>query len=176
DTLPRDYLRRHPFARVPLLQDGDFELYETAAIAAYLDESFPQPPLQPTALHQRARLRQIVHAIDSYAYWPMVREVFVQRVLVPQRGGTADEAVIASGLTAARTALDAIERLAAPKGHLTGLQLTLADLHLAPMVYYFTQAPEGAAGFAEFGKLGRWWSAIKERPSVAEVCVPLEMS
>jgi glutathione S-transferase len=41
------HLALHPFDRVPILQHGDFVLYETSAIVAYLEELFPEPSLQP---------------------------------------------------------------------------------------------------------------------------------
>ena len=41
------HLERHPFGRVPVLQHGDFVLYETSAIAAYVDEVFAGPKLTP---------------------------------------------------------------------------------------------------------------------------------
>src|SRR5437660_971438 len=41
------HLALHPFDRVPILQHGDFTLYETSAIATYVDEAFEGPPLQP---------------------------------------------------------------------------------------------------------------------------------
>jgi glutathione S-transferase len=37
------HLALHPFDRVPILQHGDFTLYETSAIVAYLEEVFPMP-------------------------------------------------------------------------------------------------------------------------------------
>src|SRR5215217_7418397 len=40
------HLALHPFDRVPILQHGDFVLYETSAIVAYLEELFPTPSLQ----------------------------------------------------------------------------------------------------------------------------------
>jgi len=38
-----EYLRRHPFARIPVLEHDGFRLYETQAILRYLDALFPQP-------------------------------------------------------------------------------------------------------------------------------------
>src|SRR5712691_8393292 len=37
------HLALHPFDRVPILRHGDFTLYETAAIAGYLDDVFEFP-------------------------------------------------------------------------------------------------------------------------------------
>src|ERR1700740_3229079 len=52
------HLALHPFDRVPILQHGDFLLYETSAIVAYLEELFPTPSLQPDTAQDRARRNQ----------------------------------------------------------------------------------------------------------------------
>jgi glutathione S-transferase len=50
------HLEQHPFGRVPALKHGDFMLYETNAIAAYVDEVFPGPRLTPDDARKRARM------------------------------------------------------------------------------------------------------------------------
>ncbi len=52
------HLALHPFDRVPILQHGDFMLYETSAIVAYLEEVFPMPLLRPETAQGRARMNQ----------------------------------------------------------------------------------------------------------------------
>ena len=42
-----DHLALHPFGRVPILRHGDFRLYETSAIALYVDEAFAGPAHLP---------------------------------------------------------------------------------------------------------------------------------
>ena len=37
------HISRHPFGRVPVLQHGDFMLYEAQAILRYLDRVLPEP-------------------------------------------------------------------------------------------------------------------------------------
>jgi glutathione S-transferase len=54
-----DYARTSLTQRVPTLIDGDFALSESSAIAEYLDDSHPDPPIFPTDLRQRARARQV---------------------------------------------------------------------------------------------------------------------
>ena len=51
-------------------------------------------------------------------------------------------------MDASRAVLAALETLAAEGLCLDGETVTLADCHLAPMVGYFTLAPEGAKALA----------------------------
>jgi glutathione S-transferase len=161
------YLALHPFGRVPTLVHDDFVLYETAAITRYLDRAFPGSKLQPADPRALARMDQIVAAIDAYAYWPMVRQVFSNRVFRQHVGRPVDEAEIAAGVVGSAKALSALEALAAGGDFLIEDRLSLADLHLAAMTAYFTAAPEGAAELARHPKLSRWWLAMSGRPSLA---------
>lgn len=165
--VPGEYLALHPFGRVPALVHDDFVLYETGAITRYVDRAFPGPALQPADPKRLARMDQIVGVVDSYAYWPLVRQVFVQDVMRPHMGTAGDPQELQKGLDASTRALDALETLAAAEPWLTGPDLSLADLHLGAMIAYFAQSPRGAALLAERPRLSAWWQRLKERPSVA---------
>jgi glutathione S-transferase len=60
------HLALHPFDRVPILRHCDFTLYETSAIAAYLDEVFDPPKLTPENPQKRARMNQWISAVNAY--------------------------------------------------------------------------------------------------------------
>jgi glutathione S-transferase len=45
---------------------------------------------------------------------------------------------------------------------------SLADFHLAPMMAYFTAAPEGEEALARYTKLSAWWRVMRERKSFEE--------
>jgi glutathione S-transferase len=66
------HLERHPFGRVPVLQHDDFMLYETNAIAAYVDDVFPGPKLTPTDARKRARMNQWIGNLNWYFYPEMI--------------------------------------------------------------------------------------------------------
>jgi glutathione S-transferase len=164
---PAGYAARHPFARIPAFEHDGFRLFETNAISHYVDEVFAGPPLMPDDPRQRARARQIISILDNYAYRTLVWDVFVERVRVPQSGGTTDESKIAAALPRARTCLAAIEALMAESPYLAGPRLSLADLRAAPMITKFRMAPDGARLLHEFPRLGRWWEGISTRRSMA---------
>jgi len=164
---PPAYLALQPFNRVPTLVHDGFGLYETGAITRYVDRTFAGPSLQPIDLRALARMDQIIGIIDSYAYWPLVRQVYVHAVGLPRRGQAGDPEEIAGGLAAATKVLGALEGLVADASFLVGPALSLADLHLLPMIAYFTEAPEGAALLARHPRLDNWFARMKTRPSFA---------
>jgi glutathione S-transferase len=167
DEIPEAYLALNPFGRVPTLVHDGFVLYETTAITRYVDEAFAGTRLQPAHPQARARMNQIVAVADSYGYWPMVRQVFAQRVFSPAAGWGADEAAIAEGLGKSAGVLAALDRLAEGGPFLVAGSLSLADLHLGAMMACFTMAEEGRRELARHRVLGEWWHAFSTWPSLA---------
>lgn len=164
---PSAHVGRHPFGRIPAFEHGDFALYETGAIARYVDEAFPGPRLQPADLFERARCNQLISLADAYAYRCLVWDIYVERVERPAEGASPDEAKIAAALPMARTCLAAISELMGEHPWVAGPELSLADLYLAPMIDYFVRAPEGEAMMREHSRLAAWWERIVARPSMA---------
>ncbi len=170
-----DYLARHPFKRIPAFEHEGFKVYETSAIARYVDEAFPGPTLMPDGPKARARVNQVIGIVDNYAYRSMVWGIFMECVRAPAKGKTGDAALIESSLKTAETCLEALEDLAAAEGPaLLGPSITLADLYLAPMMCYFTMARLGAERLAAHRKLSSWWRWMRERQSMAKTRSPLE--
>ena len=158
--LSEDYLRLHPFGRVPVLSHGAFSLFETGAITRYVDRAFEGPSLQPEAPLELARMDQLIAVIDNYGYWPMVRQVFSQSVFQPLAGEASDAGEIASGIEESKKVLAFLDGVA-DEGHvLTGSAITLADCHLAPMMDYFVRADEGREALAAYPSLSRWWDQV----------------
>jgi len=165
--VPQAYLDLHPFGRVPTLVHDSFVLYETGAISRYVDRAFAGPTLQPAAPRAQARMDQIISVVDSYGYWPMVRQVFSHGAFRPAAGRPADPGEVEAGLAGSAKVLTALEALAEPDGFLVGDQVSLADFHLGAMVAYLTLAPAGAALVRERPRLAAWWQSMSRRPSFA---------
>jgi len=164
--MPEDYLKLHPFGRIPAFVHGEFKLYETGAITRYIDEAFPGISLQPNDPQTRARMNQVISLLDSYAYQPMIWAVFVQRISIPIEGGMANEAEILSALPLIEKCLQALEALCCDSAYFAGSQLTLADLHALPILLYFNQTAEGEKMISNQHNLSRWLEMMKLRNSV----------
>ena len=171
-AVPDWYAALHPFKRIPAFEHDGFRLYEAGAIMRYVDEAFDGPPLMPVEARGRARVAQIMSLADAYLYRPLVWDIYVERCDAPGEGRAPDEEKIAAAIPRVATCLAAIEALMPPVGeaqglYLLGAQLTLADLHLAPMISIGVRAAEGAALLARHPRLAAWWAQIRARPSLA---------
>jgi glutathione S-transferase len=160
-----DHLERHPWGKVPVLEHDGFHLFETFAIARYLDEAFAGPALQPAEARARARMTQICGIVDSYAYGPMIAKLFWQEAVVPMQGGTPDAGIAAEGLEGAEQVLGVLEGMVGGE-FLCGTEPSLADLYLLPPIEYLRMVSEGARAFNARPRLAAWWQRMNARPSV----------
>ena len=159
------HLSRHPFAKVPAFEHDGFMLYETQAILRYIDEGFPVAPLQPTDLHEFARMNQIIGIVDAYAWPSIAAGVLFNRVLAPRFGLPVDEEAVAKALPRARLCLSEFARLMSEQQFMAGDRISLADLMVLPLLYYFSRVPDGEAPVAEHPSLRAWLRRMEERQS-----------
>ncbi|MDX1513329.1 MAG: glutathione S-transferase family protein [Gammaproteobacteria bacterium] len=163
---PADYLKHHPFGKIPVLRHGGFCLYETRAITCYVDEAFPGPSLQPDAPEDRVRMWQTISVLDSYAYRPMIWDVFVERVSNPREGVASDEQTVARALPAIGKCLHVLSELLGERQFFGGNAPSLADLHATPILMYFHMTPEGSGLLERRHTLRRWLKQMTGRESV----------
>ena len=162
----------HPFGRMPIVDHGSFRLYETQAILRYVDALFPKPALQPTQPRAIARMNQIIGINDWYLFPQAARIIVFNRIIGPALlGMKPDETAIAAAVPDARLCLGELDRLLDGQPFLAGEQLTLADLMLAPQVYYLAATPEGAAILKETALLS-WLGRMNARPSMMATMPP----
>jgi glutathione S-transferase len=118
---------------VPILQHGDFVVYETAAIVGYIDDAFDGPKLTPADPRQRAHVNQWISAINGYYYPYLIYHVSHERNVFPQLGIPSDEAVVAHAMPKVEVCLQVMERqLSNGEQFLLGRELSLADVYMLP--------------------------------------------
>ena len=67
EQLKPDYLTLNPNGVVPTLVDDGVPIVESSVICEYLDEKYPQNPLVPSDIVERARMRAWMHYIEEVA-------------------------------------------------------------------------------------------------------------
>jgi len=168
EGISADYLERQPFGKIPAFEHDGFRLYETDAIAHYVMEAFGKADLMPEAPQPRARARQIMRILDSYAYpW------LVWGVYVPEKEEDRAGKLAADEIERAQRVLRVLEDLMA-QPFFMGFDATLADLWAAPMLTYLSYAPTGQRLLSEAPKLSRWLDTISRRPSLQATQFPRE--
>ncbi len=157
----------HPFGKVPALYHGDFHLYETAAIARYVDEAFDGPELQPEDPKNRAQMQKWINITGQYIYPTVIGDLVMQR-LAPKIGvfgGVTDEAVVSASVPVIGHQLDLVEHaLAGDQSYLAG-EFSLADIMVATVVQYIGMTPESDELFGSRPTVRDWVERVTSRPS-----------
>ena len=173
-VLPGDIKARglHPFGRIPAMTHGEVKLFETIAIALYVDGAFDGPSLQPSDRLERAQMAQWVSAINDTIYDAMVRRIVLQYIFPKGPEGQPDRSVIDPAVSQARDQLAALDAAIGARGFLVGASLSIADLFLAPVLFYLEKMPEGPGLLAGAPNVQRVFAGLAERPSFAATLPP----
>lgn len=166
DLKSPEYLRIYPMGKTPALAVRDQVIGESEIINEYLEEKFPNPPLLPRNPEGRARARIFGRFVDLYLE-PPLHALFPQ-VIAKEK----DQALIATKFAEIATRLDQLESMLSSGPYALGDAFTLADCSLAPLMFYaqLTLQFLGGTPFTTGRpKLGAWWEAVQQRPSVQKV-------
>lgn len=157
------HLALHPFAKVPVLEDEGFVLYETSAINRYLERKFPTPALVPDDPRSAALTNQWIGVVEAY-FVPHVAPVIVETLFRRYLGGETNREAIESGCANMQTALDAADRALQSSPYLAGETFSLADIHFMPYLEYLEKVGQDQP-VKQRENLNAWWQRVSRRPS-----------
>lgn len=155
----------NPFGRIPALRDGDFVLFETPAICRYLDRSLPGPKLIPADARAEAVVEQWISATSFYLYDSMIRRFVIPYVFPSGPDGKPDRSVIDAALPDVREHLGILDRAYGARNWLAGDSMTLADLFVAPLLFYVGMMAEGPDLLAPHANVRRAFDTMAARAS-----------
>ena len=159
------YLARNPLGQTPALElDDGAMLTEITAIAEYIDEMHPTPPLVGTTAEERAETRMWMRRIDLNIVEHMLHgfqygeglKMFENRIpCVPEAS---------AGLKAvARHWLGWLDGQMAGREYVVGERFTLADILLFCVVSFGSKV--GQPLDPALQSLAAWYTRVGERPS-----------
>jgi glutathione S-transferase len=172
------YLKLNPRGKVPTLKDGNFVLYESIAIMAYLDRKYPDPPLFGKTPEEAGLIWRVISECESY----LVGEG--NKVVRPMFFGKGLERVdeIQQAAQAIRQELQSIDACLARSSWLIGEQISAADITVFPLVQLLLRAASkeaaqpfnlGLLPLSEiYPSIARWVQRIEALPNYQRTYPP----
>jgi glutathione S-transferase len=154
-----EMLALNPNAKLPVLVDGDFVLWESNAIVSYLAHG---TPLLPTSPRDRAD-------VDRWGDWqlahigPAIGKVAFERLVKPMTGqGAPDQSLVDAGTADFAKFTGVLETSLGNKEYVAG-RLSVADFILASM---YTIAATVGLEAAPYPKVNGWLGRVLARDSM----------
>lgn len=155
-----EHIARQPFGVVPALElDDGFIMYESRAIARFLDRTLPGPSLTPADPKAYALMEQFIGVEQSYFSGQAMK------IVMERFRGTNNEENIAKGREGMKRPLEVLDAALANRPFLAGNDFTLAEVCFAPyMEYLFAMGEKDSV--APYKNVMAWWDRVSNRPSV----------
>jgi glutathione S-transferase len=157
---------------MPVLRHGDVELFESKAIATYLDLSFPGPQLIPTEPRLAALTEQWVSVVNTLMDRTLIRTYLFAYIAPKTADGAPDREAIEEVMPAVREQISVLDEAVAATGHLVEDRFTFADINLMPILHRVQQLPEGVEAMAAAPDLTAYYDRHAARPSFARTAPP----
>ena len=158
-----EYLAHNPNALVPLLQDGDFFLWESNAIVRYLCALYASAQLYPTNLRQRFDAERWMDWQQT-TFNPAGREAFIQWIRTPAEQRQSE--LIARSVAATEALLAMLERHLSQRAYIAGDAFTMADIPLGCELHRWFGLPQPRG---EWPQVQRWYASLLQRPAARGV-------
>ncbi|KAJ6603760.1 glutathione S-transferase [Mycena sp. CBHHK59/15] len=166
DHKTAEYIAKHPFGQVPVIDDDGFVLYESRAICRYLAEKYAAQgtALIPTGLKEKALVEQAA-SVEFANFLPSVTKVGMESIGKHRHNLPVDEAALAQAVSELAEKLDVYEVILAKQKFIGGNDFTLAD------IFHLYHAPLLAEGGIKImtsedrPNVTRWWNDVISRPT-----------
>lgn len=166
-----ELLAVNPFGKMPVLRHGDFELYESSAIAIYIDRAFAGPALFPAEPRAAALAEKWISMVNSSLYGTVIH--YLQAHLKPQTAdGSPDAALIQTIREQLRQQLGVLEQGIQASDFLAGSHLSFADLNLITILHNIRLFPGGTDLLAGNAHLARYYERLAARESYRTTIPP----
>jgi glutathione S-transferase len=153
-----EVLRINPKRQVPVLVDGDLEIFDSTQIFEYLEDRIPRPALWPADPQGRARARLLEHQSDEVYFPHVVRLMGLQSHL--------HEATAQAAIAAAQRYCLEMDAL------LEGREWLAGTYSYADIAFYMAALfgeRQGAPLTSDMPRLLAWRERMGARPAVREV-------
>jgi glutathione S-transferase len=154
-----EYVAKNPNAMIPLLEDGDFSLWESNVIVRYLCAKYAHGTLYPKSIEQQ-------FDAERWMDWQQTalnnasRDAFYQWIRVKPE--LRNHGLIATSVAQTEPLLQMIDNQLSSRAYLAGDHLTMADIPIACEVHRWWGLPQTRPAFVH---IERWYTQILAHPA-----------
>ena len=169
-----NFYKDHPIGRIPLLEIDGEAIPESAVIAEYLEEIYPEPSLLGATPRESAHIRTLARIGDIY----LMNNAFMLASVLPAQTPvtTGNEGIVALLGGQLASSIKALDRMIGRDGFACLGRVTLADCALVPALFYLeiVLAIRGLADpIAANANVAAYWAAIRRDEYAARVLAEL---
>lgn len=164
----KDFMRRNPAGKVPVLRIDDVTMAESTSICEYIEETRPEPALMPKDPVARQEVRRLVGWFDDKFHHEVTSKLLYERVNKKvMKQGYPDSGNVKAGAKAIKYHLDYMAWLLDHRRWLAGDVMTLADFAAAAHLSALDYISDVDWHRSEVVK--DWYAKIKSRPAFRSI-------
>ena len=158
EHMSEDFLKMNPMGKVPVMQDGNFTLFESMAISKYLADK-QGSSLYPKDLQTRAIVDQWIDFCDIHVQTALNRVTF-NRIIAQQIGAEVDQNSLDFGQEMLNKYFPALDEHLSQSQYLAGSEITLADINLLSIL---DPGEVSGVDISIYQNLNTWFQNMKQQ-------------
>ncbi|KVH89295.1 hypothetical protein Ccrd_008720 [Cynara cardunculus var. scolymus] len=161
-----EFMKLQPFGSLPVIQDGDYTLFESRAIIRYYAEKYKSQGtnLLGKTIEDQGLVQQWLE-VEAHNYHPPLNNLVLHILFSSVLGFRRDEQVIKESEEKLGKVLDVYEDRLSKSRYLAGDFFSLADLSHLPFTSYLVGGVGKEYMIKERKHVSGWWDEISSRPS-----------
>lgn len=167
--------RRHPFGKVPTVEIDGLSLYESVAIAQYIDNAHNGGALQPDDPKIRAEMDRWIAIANNYLFPTFEHGLLMPRLAHEYLKTPLRSDIIEAALPDIARYLGIVCERIEVSHHFAGSDFTLADIYLYCMLRPVQMTSEGRNLIGQLLPLRHWLNRIGKRDSLMSTRWPREL-
>ncbi|PRP73139.1 hypothetical protein PROFUN_03453 [Planoprotostelium fungivorum] len=154
-----------PFGQIPVLIDGDFQVFESRAISRYIADAHGKADntLYPKDAKKRALVEQWISVEQSH--FNCVDAIVGQLLFAPMFGGQPNQQIVADNDVKFKTTMAILDKHLSTHKYFAGEDFTLADVVYLPYTDYLLKTKEYSNSLDNYPNFKAWWERCSSRPS-----------
>jgi len=155
-----EYARLNPNRKIPVLEDGDFSIWESGAIVRYLAEAYGAGMLSPADLKSRALATQWCNWCLGSVYVDFIVHTF--QPLIRVTAAERDTRSLAAAAERVGKAFQILDQALAGHDFIVGDALSFADIEIGSLMHRYYTLPIDRPALPS---VEAWYGRLKTSPA-----------